>query len=110
MAKTGRMKILYSGTFSILYHNPQNLTISYPIHLGLMLCSPWEKDLQNISFPKCLLNKKSLGIFPGGSVAKTLHSQGRGPGSDPWSGNYIPHATTKSSNAATGKDPACCKE
>ena len=87
MAKTGRMKILYSGTFSILYHNPQNLTISYTIHLGLMLCSPWEKDLQNISFPKCLLNKKSLGIFLGGSVAKTLCSQCRGPGFDRQSGN-----------------------
>ena len=32
--------------------------------------------------------------FPGGPVAKTLHFQGRGPGLDPWSGNYIPHATT----------------
>ena len=29
--------------------------------------------------------------FPGGPVAKTLHSQCRGPGSDPWSGNQVPH-------------------
>ena len=25
--------------------------------------------------------------FPGGTVDKTLHSQCRGPGFDPWSGN-----------------------
>ena len=28
-------------------------------------------------------------------MAKTLCSQGRGPGFDPWLGNWIPHATTK---------------
>ena len=28
-------------------------------------------------------------------MAKTLHSQCRGPRFDPWSGNWIPHATTK---------------
>ena len=38
-------------------------------------------------------------------MAKTPHSQCRGPRFDPWSGNLIPHATTKSSHAAT-KDPA----
>ena len=37
-------------------------------------------------------------------MAKTLRSQCRGPRFDPWSGNYIPHAATKSLNAAT-KDP-----
>ena len=26
-------------------------------------------------------------IFPGGPVAKTLHSQCKGPGFDPWLGN-----------------------
>ena len=31
--------------------------------------------------------KSSLKDFPGGLVAKTLHSQWRGPGFDPWSGN-----------------------
>ena len=30
--------------------------------------------------------------LPGGAVVKTPHSQCRGPGFDPWSGNYIPHA------------------
>ena len=37
--------------------------------------------------------------FPGGPVAKTLPSQCRGLGFDPWSRNQIPHATTKYSNA-----------
>ena len=32
--------------------------------------------------------------FLGGPVAKTLCSQCRGSGFDPWSGNEIPHATT----------------
>ena len=35
---------------------------------------------------------KSGGDFPGGPGGKTLHSQCRGPGFNPWSGNYIPHA------------------
>ena len=34
--------------------------------------------------------------FPGGIVAKTPCSQFRGPQFNPGSGNYIPHATTKS--------------
>ena len=34
---------------------------------------------------------------------KTSCSQCRGPGFNPWSGNQIPHATTKSSHAATEK-------
>ena len=42
-------------------------------------------------------------------MAKTSHFQCRGPGFDPWSGNLIPYAATKSSPAKT-KDPACCNE
>ena len=34
--------------------------------------------------------------FPGGPVARTLCSQCSGPGLDPWSGNKMPHAATKS--------------
>ena len=44
--------------------------------------------------------------FPGSPVAQTLLFQCREPRFDPWSGNYIPHAVTKISHAAT-KDPAC---
>ena len=43
--------------------------------------------------------------FPGGQVAKTACSQCRGPRFDPWSGNYFPHATTKTSYATTRKFP-----
>ena len=39
------------------------------------------------------------GDFPGGAVAKTWSSQCQGPGFDPWSGNLMPHAATKSSHA-----------
>ena len=33
--------------------------------------------------------------LPGGPVGKTLCSQWREPGFDPWLGNYILHAATK---------------
>ena len=36
-----------------------------------------------------------VGDFPGGPVAKTLLSQCRGPELDPWLGNWIPYAPTK---------------
>ena len=38
--------------------------------------------------------------FPGGSGAKTLHPQYREPGFDACSGNWVPHAATKSLHAA----------
>ena len=34
-------------------------------------------------------------IETGGPVAKTLHSQSRGPRFSPWAGTEIPHAATK---------------
>ena len=46
--------------------------------------------------------------FSGGPVTKTPSSQCRGPGFNPWSGNWIPQATTESSHAATKmKYPSC---
>ena len=53
---------------------------------------------QNSSVIKELLRNnsiKKIRDFPGGPVAKTLHSQYRGPGFDLWSGNYIRNAATK---------------
>ena len=35
--------------------------------------------------------------FPSGAVAKTLLSQFRGPGFDPWSGNKVPYDAIKRS-------------
>ena len=46
-------------------------------------------------------SKGATGDLPGGPVAKTQRSQCRGPRFDPWSGNWIPHAATKSSCATT---------
>ena len=39
--------------------------------------------------------KEKSGHFPDGPVAKTLHSQCRGPRFDPWLGNCVLHATSK---------------
>ena len=47
---------------------------------------------------KTKINKWGL---PGDPVVKTLHSQCRGPGFDPWSGNWILHDAAKSPHAAT---------
>ena len=42
-------------------------------------------------------NKKQGGVFPCDPVAKSPHSQCRAPWFNAWSRNWIPHATTKSS-------------
>ena len=42
-------------------------------------------------------------------MAETPPSLHRGPRFDPWLGNWIPHAATKSLHA-TVKDPKCCSE
>ena len=47
--------------------------------------------------------KTSMRDFPGGSVAKTLGSQQRGPRVPSWSGNQIPHATTKPGGSQINK-------
>ena len=41
--------------------------------------------------------------IPSGAADKTLSSQCRGPRFDPWSGNYIPHATTKTQHSQINK-------
>ena len=51
--------------------------------------------------------KKSSRDFPGGPVAKTLCFQFRGHRFNPWSGNWIPHATTKCEHAQL-EAPTCC--
>ena len=58
--------------------------------------------IMKINSPQSVKNC-SLGNFPGGPMAKTPHSQCRGPGFDPWSGNQVPHAKTKSSHTTTNK-------
>lgn len=39
--------------------------------------------------------RSELGDFPGGLAAKTPSLLCRAPGFDPWSGNWMPHASTK---------------
>ena len=60
-----------------------------------------------------LPGKPVLQDLPGGTVAKTPHSQCRGSGFDPWSGNQIPHGSTKSLKVkvnmlAAQSCPTCC--
>ena len=61
---------------------------------------------------KCLPrgpDQQGPGDFPGGPVAKTLRSQCRGPGSDPWSGKLIPYAAIKEF-ACHNYRPTSCNE
>ena len=46
---------------------------------------------------------KQGGDFSGGPEAETPHSQYCGPGFDPWSGNWIPHTTTKAQHNQINK-------
>ena len=52
------------------------------------------------------INIQTYRDFSGGPVAKTPCSQSRGSGVDPWSGNEIPHASTKNPTCLN-EDPAC---
>ena len=58
--------------------------------------------IQVSSFPSKSSQDNRSKDFPDGPVAKIPHSHCRRP-----SGNWIPHATTKSSHSAT-KDSTCC--
>ena len=75
----------------------------------------WKKEIAWFPIPNSLKSGKGDRLLsskmqaqdvPGGPVAKILSSQCRGPEFNPWSGNQIPQATTKSSRATT-KDPVC---
>ena len=64
---------------------------------SLVGCSPWGREeadtTERLHFQAIL--RMQRGDFPGGAVAKTPCSQGRGPGFNPWSENEIPHAANK---------------
>ena len=47
--------------------------------------------------------KKQIRDVPGGPVVKTPRSQCRGPGFDPWSGNEVLHAATKTQCSQVNK-------
>ena len=57
---------------------------------------------------KKIRRKRREKNFHGPPVGKTPCFQCRGPGFDPWSGNYIPQMATKNRHAIPKiKDPAC---
>ena len=63
----------------------------------------YKKELcMDSSYVEFAFENRSLKDFSGGSVAKTPRSQCRGPWFNPWSGNWIPHATAK--------DLTCCNK
>ena len=68
----------------------------------LVLCQIQKELSMDSSYVEFAFENRSLKDFSGGSVAKTLRSQCRGPGFNPWSGNWIPHATAK--------DLMCCNK
>ena len=73
--------------------------------LGVRSSGPQFPHLKSRKMMPCmgsirLQQESTFRDFPGGPVAKTLCSRGRGPGFNPWSGNQIPHAAAKSSHAA----------
>ena len=65
---------------------------------------PFQIETGQKATERYLLEKKNRD-FPAGLLARTLCSQFRGPRFDPWVGNWIPYAATKSLTATT-KDPA----
>ena len=71
--------------------------------LGLAAAAPWElvRNADSQALSRTTESNLNFRVFPSGPVAKTPHSQCRGPGFDPWSGNQSPRATGKSSHAAT---------
>ena len=71
----------------------------YKIHKVLIQLNSKKKLIKKWAEELDIFPKKTHRDFPGGPVVKTLCFQCRGPGFDPWSGNWILHAATK--------NPAC---
>ena len=63
----------------------------------------WKQLGGDLSLQASTIRNTDSGNFPGGPVAKTLSYQCRWPGFDPWSGNSIPHAATKSQCSQVNK-------
>ena len=90
--------------------NPQHTTLKLSFYFLYFtrLWAPWSQD-HTLSL--CPQNNARYNIlmrnFPCGPVAKAPRSQCRGPGFNPWSGNWIPHATTKDS-VCLNKDQRSC--
>ena len=116
LGETLLLKFPIPGQLSVHSFNTLTLGVSAELHISLweQLCGPWgwRGDQGNrcdiLGDRRELLRASNEGTS--GPVGKTLCSQCRGPGLNPWSGNNkILNAATKSSHA-TVKDPACCSE
>ena len=75
------------------------------VPLGVRSSGPQFPHFKSRKMTPCMVSirlqqESTFRDFPGGPAAKTLYSRGRGPGFNPWSGNQIPHAATKTSYAA----------
>ena len=58
----------------------------------------------------CSINNYQLLDFPCGAGAKVLCSQCRGPGFDPWSGNYDPTSLRATKRAPQLESPGTTRE
>ena len=63
----------------------------------------WKQLGGDLSLQASTIRNTDSGNFPGGPVAKTLSYQCRWPGFNPWSGNSILHAATKSQCSQVNK-------
>ena len=77
-----------------------------PLSFGELLWITCEISAQSCILRCSEKEHEVIIYFPCGPVARTLCFQCRGPGFDPWSGNQLPHATTKSSHAAVKARPS----
>ena len=71
--------LLFLACSSKVFHKPEGRQVTGSLVAQAVLAPRSKRPL----FP----SKPLIWDFPGGPVAKTLRSQCRGPGFDPWSGN-----------------------
>ena len=76
---------------------------------ALGLCFPYCGNINPFHSAMLMIKVAISSNFPGGPVAKTLHSQRRGPRFNPWSDKMAPHAATKSLCATTKNQHAATK-
>ena len=80
-----------------VYINILCFSEDYQLFIRYLYVIFWNMSFQYQSsvMKKYFILKSNLCDFLGGSVAKTLSSQDRGPGFNPWSGKLFPQDTAK---------------
>ena len=99
-----KWSILLSEHFNTVQMENPTLMNVFTVQKGICLQS---SSLNGQKAWTGISQKKSSRDFPGGPVAKTLCFQFRGHRFNPWSGNWIPHATTKCEHAQL-EAATCC--